>query len=480
MEIPKEYHQSTQAQIEQYLQHAQQLAEAGKLDPALDICGKVLDLNPDNPIAIFIAGYVFIQAGRLGLAYNLYKRLSQLYPHKSQVWNNLGRCVQDFREDKISEAIGYFEKARQLDPQNPAAHINLSLCYLNLCEPRKCIEHANRGIELQPQSNEGHNNRALAKLMLGDWTGWDDFIYSLGTKQRKELHTELPRWNGKDNVETLLIYGEQGIGDEISFSSCIPDLIHDIGVGRIIFDCDGRLETLFKETFPEIEVHGTRFAYKDPKTYQQVTSWKDQKIDAQCSIATLPMFFRRKTSDFPGEPYLKVTPSLDSLAKQYVSTLPEGLKVGVAWSGGMLSTGAQRRTLKFTDMLPILKSSGATFVSLQYRDFEDTDILAKQHGVNIVDAPDWTRHYNYERTCALINNLDLVISVNTSVVHVAGALGVECWTLTPEKPRWFYGLSGSSVPWYKTLRIFREKNSKWPIQQVASRLKRAIQERGAK
>jgi ADP-heptose:LPS heptosyltransferase len=181
--------------------------------------------------------------------------------------------------------------------------------------------------------------------------------------------------------------------------------------------------------------------------------------------------FRSKPEDFPGKPYLKADPERRIQWRALFDTLRKPV-IGIAWTGGLNNTGKKKRSLKLEDLEPIFRSIDATWVSLEYRDRDDEiQAFYEKTGIQIHQWKRATRTEDYDDTAGLVAELDLVVSVSTAVIHLAGALGKDCWVLVPNKPRWFYLLEGE-IPWYKSVKLFRQKqNGEWPIEEVSRLLK---------
>lgn len=301
------------------LLRAKELVET-EPDEALRICSEVLNKEFDSDagqIALFMSGYIMMNAERFGLAYNIFKRCSELRPKRSEIYSNMGMCL----EERPDEAIRLFKKALKLNSENTSALSNLALMYLHTARPQECINLCNRVLKLNPESRAAYHNKGLAKLMLRDFTGWNEYFDTLGVKKREKRSYGLPEWNGEEG--TVLVYGEQGVGDEIMFASCLADLQK---TNKVIMDCDKRLESIFKRNF-DFEIHGERFS-KEPLDLSEVP-------DYQCAIGQLPYFYRQKEEDFPGKPYLKACPER---MKQWEVLLGDKPRIGIAWNGGTKGT----------------------------------------------------------------------------------------------------------------------------------------------
>src|SRR6185295_6910688 len=301
------------------LELAGELAEKGDLEGSLKITMDLLDKNFEDPQALFIAGYVFIKSEKIGLAYQCFERASRLSPGVAAIWANLGKCFHETQQlDKAEEV---FRKSLSLKPDYALALCNMGLINLNRCEFGKCIEYCDRALKLEPENNDARINRSMANLSIGKWD-WENYNLNIGKiKDRKEIfYKGEPRWDGTKGKK-VVVYGEQGIGDEINFASCIPDLQKDC---EVIIDCDKRLESLFRRSF-NCPTYGTR--YKDEHKWA-----KDETFDAHIAVGALPQFYRKNDEDFPGTPYLKPNPVMCVQWRALLDSLGPRLKVGIAWN----------------------------------------------------------------------------------------------------------------------------------------------------
>jgi tetratricopeptide (TPR) repeat protein len=443
--------------IEQMVQQAMSLAEQGEPDEALRVASQILNENPNEARALFIASYVFLQAERYGMAYNLLKQAGLLVPQRDEVWNNLGMCAMKI--GFIKEAREYLNKALRINPKSNAAMNNLALIEVNECNPIKALEWVNKSLKLNPDQWDVKETSGYANLMLGNWTeGWDGFEAMVGnTKQRTaEPRKPVPYWGGEP-YKKLLIRGEQGLGDEIVFASMLNDVKTDV-----VLECDRRLETLFKRSFPNIEIHGTRF--------DKSVDW-DSDYEAWCLIGSLGWHYRYKDEHFTGNPYLKADPDKVKQVKERLNTLGNRPKIGIAWNGGLKDTFKDRRSVTLKQLQPLL-AMDCDFISLEYK-------TPDLEGFNIHHWPELVESKDYDDTASLVESLDLVISVTTAAVDLCGALGKECWVLVPSKPHWRFGLEGTKNNWYQSVKHYRQKGS-WEntIKQLGSDLEAYLHRRG--
>lgn len=397
-----------------------------------------------------------------GLSYTINRRAADLCPGNAAIWHNIGKCYHEKQQEEKAEE--YFKKALKLNPSFYNSLEGLAMCSVNRGRFGEAIAYANRALAEDPEALEAKLNRGIAYLALKRWReGWRDYNYNIGIdKNRKELtYGKESRWDGTKGLD-VVCYGEQGIGDEISFASCLPDLIRDSK--SVTIECDGRLERLFQRSFPMTKVYGTRYKENRP--------WKsDKTFDARVPLGQLPYFYRKKDEDFSGNPYLIPNPQMRLQWKALLESLGTKPKIGIAWTGGIPKTGQKRRTVGLDTFGPLFNAIDAEWVSLQYKDTDGIKGAEEKYGVKIHDWHWGNRDWDYDQTVALISELDLVISVCTSVVHVAGGLGKECWCLVPHFPMWRYLNEGDWFPWAKSVKLFRQKGNEWPIDVLLAKLK---------
>jgi hypothetical protein len=402
-----------------------------------------------------------MQEGNFGLAYHVTRRACELSPGNAAAWHNIGKCYHERQKDK--EADEYFRKAIKTIPNFPNSLEGLGMSALHRADWEECISYSNRALAENPDLIDAKVNRGMAYLALKRWReGWRDYDANLGIeKNRKELdYGPVPRWDGTKGLD-VVVYGEQGIGDEISFASCIPDLIKDCK--SVTIECDKRTAGLFRRSFG-VEVFGSR--YKEDRSEIQ-----SRRFDAKVAMGALPGLYRLKDEAFHGRPYLTPNPEMATQWRALLASLPAKPKIGISWVGGIPKTGQYRRSVTLDTFAPLFKGFDANWISLQYKDFDGIQDAESKYGVKIHDW-DWgNRYYDYDQTVALISELDLVISVCTTVVHAAGGLGKETWCLVPEVPMWRYLKEGAWFPWAGSVKLYRQKGREWPMHILLGQLK---------
>ena len=459
------------------------LARLGRLDPAQDALRHALELDPGSGSAWFALGGVDKERGNLDAAIECYRKAAARDPASAEVQCQLGYAL--LKAGHYAESRAGFDAALALRPEFMEAHHNLGLLLLEtghpedalreferalalrpgFAETRTCVAHALRDLgrvdeailhydavlAAQPRFADAVINRAYALLMREDYAaGWAEY------ERRFDFGTLEPRgfpftpWRGESLAgKRVLAYAEQGLGDEIMFASCVPDLLK--AAAHCVIECDSRLQALFARSFPQAHVHG------GVKSDAQDWAKELPPIDVQVALGSLPHHFRRARADFPTRPsYLKPDPRRVEFWRREIRAEGRGPRVGIAWRGGSLRTRLVLRSTQLSQWLPLLRAPGAKFYSLQYGDVA-TEVagLRDRHGVTIaqthIDAND------LDELAALVCGLDLVISVDNTVAHLAGALGQHTWVMLPFSPEWRYPRTGDAMPWYPSARLFRQQ-----------------------
>lgn len=294
---------------------------------------------------------------------------------------------------------------------------------------------------------------------------------SVGIANRNALGR--PQWRGEPLAgRTLFILGEQGIGDELMFASIFPEAIRD--AGHCVIACDERLEPLFRRSFPTATIDGKlRGRQEGVRTLQQL-----RQFDCWIAAGSLPRLYRSSIERFPAHTgYVVADGARAAHWRTRLTALGPGRKIGLSWRGGSAgSAKAARRSLTLAQLRPVLTAPGAHFISLQYGDC--TEELAAANAALDVPIHHWQEAIDdYDETAALVSELDIVVTVCTAVVHLAGALGRRVWVLAPLVPAAAYGWKGPSMPWYPQTRVFRQ-----PAQDlwdpVITEIAQAIREPG--
>lgn len=365
-------------------------------------------------------------------------------PQRAEGWNNLGMALEGLHRD--DEARKIFLEAWQRDSKNPNYAANIALTYMEQGKYEKALEWCSKAFALQPGYEAAQTTFGMSSLALGNWKeGWPAMAHSLGGKFRHEIQFgDEPRWDGSPG-KSVVFYGEQGIGDEVMYASCIHDAVDHCE--KVIIECDKRLERLFRRSFPRAAVYGTR--------RQDEVSWlADHRIDARCPVGQLPEFFRPSPESCPGTPYLTADPERRLQWRALFDSWGKKPKIGLCWSGGSKHNNPEARSVGLAAFRPLIEAIDADWVCLQYRDAQEE---IDETGLPVKQYPRATLTNDYDDTAGLVAELDLVIGPHTSVHHLAGALGVPSLILVPTKTIWIYQLP--KMPWYSTATLVRQQGT---------------------
>ena len=374
----------------------------------------------------------------------------------------------------LGREFGQFDEAEKLlrlalepDPAWPVALSNLGWILMEKGDYEQGLKMVGAVLERNPDDHETRLALAYMNLKRGEFAaGWRDYEARQHSRYANAAQYGYARWQGEPcSAKTLLIVAEQGFGDQIMFASCFDEAISR--AGRCVIECDPRLRGLFQRSFP-----GANLRPALPSGAGTAMPAPTECIDLQIPMGSLPGLFRNSWDEFPRHGgYLRADPDRVAYWRARLDALGPGPKIGLSWRGGVAATRRHLRCIELEQLLPVMELP-ATFVSLQYGDCaDDLSRLRLQHGRSLThwqDALD-----DYEETAALTCALDLVISVCTAVIHLAGALGRPVWVLVPAIAEWRYMNRGERLPWYPSARLFRQTQpAVWEsaIQRMAEQL----------
>ena len=468
----------------------------GSLEEAETSYRQALALKPSDAEVYYNLGSTLKALERLAEAEENYRQAITLRPDYAHAHNNLGVTLHEL--GKFEEAEASCRQAIILQFNYPDAHTNLGVELLSLGRLEEAAESLRQAITLEPAFAKAHLNMGITLQELGRFKEAEascgqaialqpdyseaKFRKSLLLLNRQEFQlgwssyypprssnydvisgyfTERAmRWKGTPlQGKNIQVYGTQGVGDEILFSSCIPDLIQE-SPKSIHLECDPRLEPLFARSFPEVTVCGGVRTRRPTQAYDSNNLLiENVPFDYSIPIDGLPQFFRNKIEDFPRrDAFLVPDPeSVDKWNKR-LDRLGNGLKIGVSWLAGDANL-FKTRSIPLANWGNLL-SVDAFFVNLQYGDTSDEVAqFSAENSIKIYDWEDNNALLDLDNQAALISTLDLVITVDNTTVHSSIALGKEVWNLLDPSLnlRWMDNGTGIS-PLSRHLRLFKKKN----------------------
>lgn len=438
----------------------------GRTDAAIPPLERIVELRPGARARGALAR-LYYRARRYADSERVAAALVADFPEGAEGLDVLG-LARIARED-YEGAIAPLERWLELRPADLVAPQSLAAAYIHRArfdEARALLAWV---LSRQPNNYQAAWNLAQVDLAYRRFEiGWRNYDRRRHLPRRKQITGNLPRWRGEPLAgRRLLVLGEQGLGDQIMFASCLADVLA-LGAA-VTLTCEKRLIPLFRRSFPGVRVHDE--AATSPREVEDA--------DFEILAGSLPAVFRRDESAFPRHRgYLVPDPDRVAHWRARLAALDGGAKFALSWRGGTADTRARLRTLDVEDVALLLRSAGpgVSFVSLQYGDVSgDLAALRERYGIDLTHFPEVIP--DYDETAAIVAALDGVVSVCTSLVHLAGALGARCEVLVPSVPEWRYGIAGEDMPWYPSVRLCRQARDE-PWARVIERLVPRLRDRG--
>jgi tetratricopeptide (TPR) repeat protein len=434
------------------------LRQLARHEQALASYDKAIALRPDYAVAHRNRGIVLRELKRHEAALGSYDKAIALQPDFAEVHRNRGLLLRDI--NRHEEALASFDRAIVLRPNHAATHGNRGVVLQDLARHDEALVSYNKAIELNPGDADENWNHGLCLLLLGKFErGWQQ--YEWRKRRDKPIANRgyvEPCWLGKENIsgKTLFLYWEQGFGDTIQFGR-YARLAAALGA-KIVLSVQDSLVRLFSQSEPDLEVIGE--------------SRKPARFDYHCPLMSLPLAFGTTLETIPSAPrYLRAAEQCKARwdARLAPKTRP---RIGIAWSGSQVHN-IHNRSMDLATLLPLL-SDDVQWTSLQKEISKDeTEVLLRHGRVTLPGA----ELADFSDTAALLDLMDLVITVDTSVAHLAGAMGKPVWIMLPYNADWRWLRDRTDSPWYPSVRLFRQSAlGKWDdvIHQVNVELRRWI------
>jgi tetratricopeptide (TPR) repeat protein len=445
------------------------LRQLGRLDEAVSHYRKALDLNPGYGEAHYNLGLTLadqkqwqpaeahhrealrlgassVQAhnglgialqgqGRRAEAEAAFREALRLRPDYGPAHSNLGNVLKE--QDRLDEALACYREAVRVQPDSADAHNNLGLLLADLGRVEEALGCYERAVALRPEFPEVHKNRSLTWLLLGNFAqGWAEYEWRWRCKELPARPFREPEWDGRPfHGRTLLLHAEQGLGDSLQFLRYLP-FIKQRG-GKVVLVCQPPLRRLLTG-YPGVDrlvVQG------DPLP----------RFDLHVPLLSVPRVFETTPEAIPAEvPYLRADPDRAEPWRWELAAEP-GFKVGIAWQGSTSHPRDRYRSVPLTRFAPLAAVPGVRLYSLQKgagsEQLADVTFPMTALTDRLEDLVD---------TAAVVSSLDLVVTVDSAVAHLAGALGVPVWVALPFAPDWRWLLDREDSPWYPTMRLFRQ------------------------
>lgn len=418
---------------------------------------RAIELRPNDPHAYNNLGLVLKDLGNLQKAEECFQRAIELKPNYPELYNNLGTVLEE--TCNLVEAEKAYSRAIELNCNYPEAHYNLGT-FLRVI---KCLDQAEnhlcRALELRPDYWEAECSLAILYLLRGNFAkGWEK--YEKGRRKRDEYRQlESQLWQGEDLTGcSILLYWENGFGDTIQFAR----YVHKVEklASKTSLWVQKPLERLLATLHPDLTV------YPEDCLPQE-------RYDYVCSLLSLPVIFDTCNETIPQTtPYRPASRAVSVTWSEALTKIDNGniYRVGVVWAGHPKHLNDSKRSIPFdvfSNLFGVLPISWVSLqVGLRAEDLRGTSYQVIDFSKELVD---------FMESAELIKNLDLVITVDSAVAHLAGTMGKKTWVLLPFDPDWRWQLDREDSPWYPTIRLFRQQTiGDW--QEVVERVKNALQD----
>lgn len=453
------------------------LLDTNRVADALAMFERAIELAPNAALGHRHRGLALVRLNRHQEALESLQQALALEPDHGRTHFFLGNALAGLGRPR--EALKAYERSIALDPRYALAHSNRGITLIDLAyaEGARDLELAalvafNAAATLDPRHEDIRWSRSLALLRLHRFAeGWADYehrwrVDSFRRGSRGEMRRGLlARLEPTLTVDALrgrnvLLVAEQGVGDVLMFASAIPELM--AAAGAVTLVCETRLHRLFAHAFPGLALRGPTDDDDDAPEFDKVLA-----------IGSLGRLFRSRLEDFPGRPYLSTPEETRARWAARLGPRERRLRIGVSWRGGLPTTRGEERSMPLSTLRPLLERPDCEFVNLQYGDVREELAAENARLARPIWSPPPEEVADFEDLAGLVQNLDLVISVQTAIVHLGGALGAPVWVMAPRRPEWRYGAEGERMPWYDSVRILRQsRDARWEpvIRQVTEAL----------
>lgn len=425
----------------------------GRTRDAVASLEPALTARPNHPDTCFTLAEAYRAEGRIEEAYATAKAGLAARPDYLQGRIAMADALLDM--GRHEEARAAFEDILDDYPSDMTVLGKLGVFHYSVGEFDAAETKLSMAVAAKPDDVEAHWHLATLYLSQRRWNeGWGlyGWRWSMSKTVAQETMISLPKWTGENlSGKRIIIWGEQGLGDELMFATCVPDFLEKATPDLCVLACDQRLAAIFGRSFKDVHIQ--------PMDRQGNThsSFQMPVCDVQIAAGDLPTILRLHDDDFPSV-RCRLTPDPTRAARwrKRLDDLGLGLKVGIAWRGGALERFRRCKSSKLSDWAEVLATPGFQFINLQYGDCAMELAALADNELLVHHFDDLDPVADPEGQMTLISKLDLVIQTSNASAHMAGMLGVPVWNLVPYVADWRWGLETEACLWYPAMRLFRQ------------------------
>lgn len=404
---------------------------------------ELLTKAPDNANAHVYLGIALFDLKRFDEAVASYKQALHLRPFFPIAWNNLGNALRMLGQTEAADQA--FQKALEQKPDYTNALKNSGTLWVWAGEIERGLSYYERALKLAPNDYELHRNLGVIFLLQGRYEeGWQEYRWRWQGAGMLRPNINRPLWQGQPlDGKSIFVYPEQGLGDAIQFSRMIPKL-RSAGA-NVVLGCEPKLVPLFS---------GLQGVGQIVPTGGSVSN-----IDYHASLVDLVDFAWQGEQAISGEPYFQINDTLVGYWQRWLSQFT-GKKVGICWQGNPSFHADLYRSISLREFQPLMEIPGIDWISLQFGyGSEQQASVPFSKNIQRLPANIDSSGGAFLDTAAILKNLDLLITVDTSVGHLAGALGVPTWLLLNKIPDWRWRMQGDKTPWYNNHKLWRQSTA---------------------
>jgi tetratricopeptide (TPR) repeat protein len=416
--------------------------EEGRLPDAIESFRQAIRCNPNYENAHFNLGNALRDLGKLAEAIECYRQTLRVSPNLAKAHNNLGNVFKDL--GRLEEAANCFQQALRLDPKHVGAHINFAVVLQDQGKFEEAFTEYEKALILDPGSVVARSNRSMVRLLLGDFArGWPEYEHRSFQTENDKRYFRQPLWDGSSLADkTILVYAEQGLGDTLQFIRYAA-LVKERRT-RLLFECQPALASLIERVSGVDQVIHVGDALPE--------------FDVQVPLLSIPGILRTTLETIPAKvPYVSAKKEfVERWGQEMIgqASTADDFKIGIVWQGNPKYRADRARSIPLAHFEELARVSGVRFISLQI------GAGTKQMPAANFPITDLGSHFDLnslEDLAGAMMNLDLLITSDTAVPHLAGALGLPVWLALSYIPDWRWLLDRTDCPWYPTMRLFRQR-----------------------